>query len=152
MQMLNKIAKYRELDLQAQRLFLEAWVNLGIMRFRLLTRSFKRIVSGLDQAEHPAGALDWSDREKLEAAAIGAAITRAANNTPWQSVCLVQTLAGQKMLLKRNIPGVLYLGTSRGDCGDGLLLAHAWLRCGDLLITGGAGHEHYTVLSTFSWK
>jgi hypothetical protein len=31
------------------------------------------------------------------------------------------------------------------------LTAHAWLKCGDVFITGEAGHEQYRVLSAFSW-
>ena len=29
--------------------------------------------------------------------------------------------------------------------------AHAWSQCGDSIITGGAGHEEFTVLSVFGW-
>ncbi len=29
--------------------------------------------------------------------------------------------------------------------------AHAWSQCGDNIITGGAGHEEFTVLSVFGW-
>jgi len=29
--------------------------------------------------------------------------------------------------------------------------AHAWTQCGDTIITGGGGHEEFTVLSVFGW-
>ena len=34
---------------------------------------------------------------------------------------------------------------------DSGLEAHAWLKCGELFITGESGHERYAVVSTFSW-
>ena len=30
--------------------------------------------------------------------------------------------------------------------------AHAWSQCGDTIITGGGGHEEFTVLSVFGWR
>jgi len=30
--------------------------------------------------------------------------------------------------------------------------AHAWSQCGDSIITGGNGHEDFTILSVFEWR
>ena len=89
-----------------------------------------------------------------EAKMIGYLVAAAANHTPWQSLCLVQVLVTQRLLAKRNIPGQFYLGVrpgcERSDDPTGLA-AHAWLQCGDAIVNGAAGHEQYTVVSTFSW-
>jgi len=29
--------------------------------------------------------------------------------------------------------------------------AHAWSKCGNIIITGGGGYEKFTVLSVFGW-
>jgi hypothetical protein len=89
-----------------------------------------------------------------EAVAIGRLVAAAGRVTPWQSFCLTQVLVAQRLLAKRNIPGQFYLGVRRGcertDDPTGLS-AHAWLQCGDKIVNGRAGHEQFTVVSTFSW-
>jgi hypothetical protein len=58
-------------------------------------------------------------------------------NLPWENTCLVQAMAGQWMLRRRGLPGKLYLGLAR-DLESGELLAHAWLRTGEKVLTDGA--------------
>ena len=81
---------------------------------------------------------------------IGQAIRSAANYTPWESVCLPQAMAAQWMLKRRHIAGTLYLGVAKDETKPEKLAAHAWLRSGDVLLTGGAGHRQFTVVATFS--
>ena len=85
------------------------------------------------------------------AIAIGKVIASAANNTPWESACLAQSLTAQRMLKRRGIPGVFYLGVRKDENADEKMSAHAWTQCGDAIITGHKGHEDYTVVSVFRW-
>jgi hypothetical protein len=83
-----------------------------------------------------------------------AALAAASIFTPWQTLCLTQVLFVQRLLAKRNIPGQFYLGVLRGceRTADPMgLSVHAWLQCDDDIANGRAGHEHFTVVSTFSW-
>ena len=64
---------------------------------------------------------------------------------PWKSECLVRALVARRMLLKRSFASTLYMGV-RMENGE--LKAHAWLRCGDLYVTGGTG-AGYTVTGMF---
>jgi len=148
--MLKKIQKFIVLDSIQQRLFIEAYVTLGVMRAAILTVSFKRLVTSLTQQKHTvAPTLD--DGQLTKAVAIGKAVRSAAANTPWESLCLAQALTAQRMLSKRGIAGVFHLGAMMGSTGEEKLKAHAWLQCDQQIITGEAGHEEYVVLSTFSW-
>jgi len=52
-------------------------------------------------------------------------------------------MAAQKWLIKRHIPTRIVIGVDKTG-GEGFL-AHAWLRLGDTIITGGK-IESYTVL------
>ena len=52
------------------------------------------------------------------------------------------------MLRRRRIPSTLYLGVSTEA---GRLEAHAVLRSGRNLITGGQGQERYTRIASFGW-
>ena len=94
------------------------------------------------------------DAEQQEALIIGRLVTAASRITPWQSLCLTQVLVVQRLLASRNIPGQFYLGVRRGceltDDPTGLS-AHAWLQCGEDIVSGRAGHERFTVVSAFSW-
>ena len=55
------------------------------------------------------------------------------------------------MLQKRGIPGVFYLGVMKDEEGTEKMKAHAWSKCGENILTGGEGHEKFTVLSVFGW-
>lgn len=55
--------------------------------------------------------------------------------------CFAQAIAAQRLLKKRNIPSELYLGVNKNDA---TLKAHAWLKCGDIFVTGKKGHESFT--------
>jgi hypothetical protein len=67
--------------------------------------------------------------------------------------CLPGTVAyGTEVLKKRGIPGVFYLGVAKDEEHKEKMKAHAWTQCGDSIITGGRGHEMFTVVSVFGWK
>jgi len=150
--MVRNIRKFLGLDATAQQLLIEAFISLGSARLLIKTISFKRITSLLEHEPYKTESPTLVDSEEKTAHAIGDAIRIAASHTPWESACLVQVLAAQKMLSKRNISGVFYLGAGRDSNTTDQLHAHAWLKCGNKIITGEAGHERFAVLSTFSWK
>jgi Transglutaminase-like superfamily len=62
-------------------------------------------------------------------------IPRMASRLPWRADCLVQALAGQAMLLRREIVSTIAVGTARHP--DGRFEAHAWLVCEKDVILGG---------------
>ena len=146
--MLRKIKKFSKLSAHERNLFMEAYYTLGIMRAAILSISFKRLVRSLEHRSKKGESIELSEEETKMALAIGKAIEQAAAHTPWESACLVQALTAQKMLKKRGIPGVFYLGVARDE---EKMKAHAWAQCGDVLITGGIGHEAFTVVSVFEW-
>ena len=149
--MLLQINKFLKTSGTEKRLFLEAYLMLGIMRAAILTVSFKRLTRSLEH-HHQAPKVLLSPKEMQTAHSVGRGIRRAAKRTPWESACLVQSLTAQRMLQKRNIPGVFYLGVEKDKTGKETMKAHAWSQCGDDIITGESGHETYTILSMFTWE
>ncbi len=149
--MLSKFKKFSQLSLEEKKLFIEAYVTLGIIRISILTISFKRLTRSLEHLPNNGEIVTLNDKDNSKAILVGQAIMRAAAYTPWESACLVQSLAAQKMLQKRRIPGVFYLGAAKDEESKEKMKAHAWSQCGDSIITGGAGHEEFTVLSVFGW-
>lgn len=149
--MLMNVRKYFLLPGEQKKLFVEAYLTLGFYRIAILIRSFKTLVAELDQNDKSTPA-EFPDEKKQLALLIGDAVTTAANYTPWKSTCLVQALTAQRMLRKRKIAGRFHLGVTINSADNDPLAAHAWLVCGDEILTGKAGLEYYTILSTFSWK
>jgi len=149
--MFHKIKKFTKLSSEEKKLFLESYITLGIMRTAILTISFKRLTHSLEHLPKKGEVVSLNNKEMQTAIAIGQAISRAVGYTPWESACLVQSLTAQRMLQKRGIPGVFYLGAMKDKETDGQMKAHAWLQCGETIITGVYGHKDFTVLSVFGW-
>ncbi len=149
--MIQKFKKFTNLSLEEKKLFLEAYVMLGTMRAAILTLSFKRLTHSLDQQAVKGEITALNEQEIRSALSVGRAISRASAYTPWESACLAQSLTAQRMLKRRGIPGVFYLGAAKDEENQEKMKAHAWSQCGDQIITGGGGHESFTVLSVFGW-
>lgn len=150
--MLRKIQKFVKLTSGEKKLFLEAYMRLGIMRAAILTVSFKRLTRSLDHQKSKGEMIHLSDNQMKTALSVGQMITRAAANTPWESACLVQSLTAQRMLQKRGIAGVFYLGVAKDKNAEEKMKAHAWSQCADVILTGGKEYEAFTVVSVFGWK
>ncbi len=150
--MIQKFKKFTKLTSEEKKLFMEAYVTLGMMRSAILTVSFKRLTRSLDHEAKKKELEKPGEKEMQTAQKVGQAIMRASAYTPWESACLAQSLTAQKMLQKRGIPGVFYLGAAKDEESKEKMKAHAWSQCGDAIITGGAGHEAFTVLSVFGWE
>ncbi|MEN8147746.1 MAG: lasso peptide biosynthesis B2 protein [Campylobacterota bacterium] len=149
--MLRKISKFLALNGEEKKLFIEAYLLLGTMRAALLTISFKRLTRSLEHLKDRENSETLTEEQLQGAIMVGRAIERAANYTPWQSACLAQSLTAQRMLQKRGIPGVFYLGAMKDESAEEKMKAHSWSQCGETIITGAKGHEDYTVLSVFGW-
>ena len=89
------------------------------------------------------------DITKLEVARkIGEVVDTVSRSTPWESKCLVQALVVKIMLRRRGIANTLFLGVGKDE--ENSLVAHAWLRCGETIITGGKGRQWFTVVGKFA--
>ena len=80
-------------------------------------------------------------------ARIGATVRLAARHTPWRSECYPQALTARVLLGLAGIPHVVSFGVRRDRDA---LVAHAWVRVGEVVVTGTTGHE-YTEVGAFAW-
>jgi hypothetical protein len=76
---------------------------------------------------------------------IGWAVRSAANNLPFNMVCLPQAMAARSMLKRRGIGSVMHFGT--GWEKDKPLFAHAWLDSSGIAVTGFPIGEEITEVS-----
>lgn len=79
------------------------------------------------------------------AASVSRIVNRICTKTSWESKCLVRALTAQKLLKRKKIHTTMYLGCR---VEDGKMVAHAWLRCGRMYVTGGNG-EDYAIVDKF---
>ncbi|MBI3890981.1 MAG: lasso peptide biosynthesis B2 protein [Candidatus Wallbacteria bacterium] len=121
-----------------------ARVALGLLPFRVVARAL-----GKPRVESRG---EIGPGQAAAARRLGWAIEAASRRTPWESTCLIQALAAQRMLRTRGIGSTLYLGVRKGEApGAGSLAAHAWLRCGSLVLTGERAAEGFTVVGRFGF-
>lgn len=138
--MRRKWRAWHRYSLSNRWLIIEATVWLGLARFYVRWLPFRWLGPWLRRSE-PAG-----DDPEL-AARIGRAVLTAARHVPWQAVCLPQALAAKLMLGLRGQGSTVHLGAKLDEGGD--IAAHAWLSCGDKVVTGNADRPGYTQLIKF---
>jgi hypothetical protein len=145
--LIKRLKKFFGMSWREQWLFMEAFCLTGIVRLAVLLLPFRWLSPFL--GKHMQESLMNEDVIKLEAAKrVGRVIETVSRYTAWESKCLVQAIVGKIMLRQRGISNTLYLGVGRDD-GKGLV-AHAWLRCGETILTGGQGRERFTVVGKFA--
>ena len=71
------------------------------------------------------------------------AIAVAARHVPWRADCLIQAMAANRCLSRHGIRPEFFVGVDK-EAG-GALFSHAWLTCGDQLLTG-PGFERFHVI------
>lgn len=131
-----------------RKLIIEAFFYLAYARLMNL-RPFAKVAQMLNIAKDESSYDRNPDLEPIRLS-VAKAIHITAKHTPWKSECLVTSIAAMIMLARRNIDSTLYLGVARSNSGE--MVAHAWLRSGQLYVAGAEGIEKYTVVGVFSKK
>lgn len=128
-------------------MLMEATCLMGLIRLAILIFPFRHIASlmGEQMSESPEYINAGMHAKAIE---IGWAIRKMSTFTPWESKCLVQALSALIMLKTRKIPSTLYLGIAKNEPGK--LVAHAWLRCGELIVTGNRERRLFKAVARFS--
>ncbi len=126
----------------------EAFFYLALARIALLFIPFKRLAARLGKQQHQSPATLALPIQHAQARRIGWAVTTMSRYVPWDSACLAQAVAAKWMLQKRGLTSTMYLGVAYD--AQKKMLAHAWLRCGEVYVTGAPQHKRFTVVATFA--
>lgn len=123
----------------------EALVLSGLYRWQILKRPFEKLSSkiGTFQKETEVKEFDENLIRDVQFSVVG-----VCNHTPWESKCLVQALTAKKILNRYGLPCTLYMGVCKDEKDE--MIAHAWLRCGNIFVTGGIGHLYYTITGMYA--
>jgi hypothetical protein len=143
----NELRRFRGISRARKWLLLEALIALAIARIAMALLPFRRVAAwmGTPGIETPTTA---TDADTSTAKEIGWAVGVLARRVPWDGRCLAQALAGTGMLRHRGLEGTVSFGVRRGEIAE--FDAHAWLRFGPILVTGGPGHEQFNTFTTFA--
>ncbi|MEH7302884.1 lasso peptide biosynthesis B2 protein [Neobacillus drentensis] len=144
MYIFRKIKNFLLFNNEMRLLHLEALFYLGYARL-LKSLPFSKIMPLLGVSMDKTSINNFhsnSNRKLLEE--ISSAIHLMSRFTLWESQCLVKAIAAMKMLEKRRIESILYLGTTKDR--NGKLIAHAWLRSGNYYLTGAEEMNKFAVV------
>jgi transglutaminase-like putative cysteine protease len=143
----NEWKRLRDLPRARKALLAEALAALALARLAMACLPFRRIAAwlGTPGAESPAEASPAETRMGEE---IGWAVGVLGRRVPWDGRCLAQALAATAMLRRRGLEGTVSFGARPGR--ESPFAAHAWLRVGSSVVTGGAGHQTFQIFTTFA--
>jgi hypothetical protein len=136
-QQTGKWRRFMQLDGADRWLLLRAIGWLATARIMLVAMSFERLSARLSVTSDSSGI--EPDPDLLQR--IGFAISAAANNVPWRSDCFPQTIAARILLKRYGYASTIHFGVERA--GEDVLNGHAWLTCGETVVTGGTDLDRY---------
>ena len=143
----RRLRKFKKISWKMKLLVLGSFCLLGIIRLAILILPFRYLT--LFMGEKMATSPNQINPKLLaKAIKVGWSVNKISNFTPWESKCLVRALTVQIILRVLKIPSTLYLGLAKDDSKQ--LLAHAWLRCGSVTITGARERESFTSVAQFA--
>jgi hypothetical protein len=141
------LKKIKKLSKKEWNLFFKAifWTGIAcglIMCFKLKKFSFLL-------GKHMEETVHRSSGDNMELlSAVGLAIRRASRVVPWRCKCYEQGIAAKIILRKYGIETTFYYGVAKDK--DEKLIAHAWVRSGEYIVTGKKGMKRFTVVGTFA--
>lgn len=147
LQLPRKLKKIIGLSWGDKNILLEAFLISGLIRFSILFIPFRKlaVIYGKHNRETTSSI---SEVEKEIIFKVGWAVEQISYRTPWKSKCLVKALTAQIMLARRKISSTLYLGVAKYK--DNKLLAHAWVRSGQIIITGAREMAGFKEVARFA--
>jgi hypothetical protein len=147
---MTQLRKLRSAPRHDRALLLRAAVALAIARVSIALVPFRRIAQTLGLRRvgptPPNGDVPCPDAARR----VGWAVRTAAANVPWQTTCLAQALAGSMLLRRTGIGSTLSVGVAKDSRPPHDVIAHAWLRCGDAVLTGESGQDRFVELASFA--
>lgn len=144
----SSLAKFLRLNWRERVRLGEAMGYLTAAQIVLIFIPFNRIAPCLGARHAQSPATFSTPLQRAQAKRIGWAVTTMSRWVPWDSPCLVQALGARWMLGRCRLASTLYLGVAYDE--NQKMLAHAWLRCGDFIVTGAPQHQRFTVVATFA--
>ncbi len=139
--------RYLKLSFTMKLAVILVFVLLGITRLAIIVIPFKHLSKLLGRKNESTESEEKHER-LIRAAKIGWIVETMSKFTPWESKCLVKAITAQLLLRVIGVSSTLYLGVAKDDSNQ--LIAHAWLRCGQLILTGANEAPRFKVVGQFA--
>ncbi|MFQ5565844.1 MAG: lasso peptide biosynthesis B2 protein [Paracoccaceae bacterium] len=125
-----------------------------LLRARILTLRpatvYSPALGTLVESEPPGGPVSG----RAEAEEIGHVVEVVGRCLPFRALCLQQAIAVRRMLTRRGIPAMVYLGVARDRAdraqADLDQAAHAWVAVGSRVVSGDGVLEKYAIVARFA--
>lgn len=127
---------------------LEAAAWLLVYRVALKILPFKQLASAYERPRIGDGGHTRSQQDTQIAAAVKAAIQSAVNRLPKTCTCLCQALAAGRMLRRRDIASIVFIGAALDEAGE--FESHAWIEAGAIIVAGATDVRRYKVMLTLN--
>lgn len=89
------------------------------------------------------------EEQQRIAVEIGRVVANVAARMPFRALCLQQALAVRRMLDRRGVPAVVYLGLAK-EAHGGQRDAHAWVEAGSRVVSGNMDLDRFAVIGVFA--
>jgi hypothetical protein len=139
---MSRLLRFLRMPRARQALMLECLAALMRAAWQVRTWPFSRLAAHLGTAVAPRApdGQTLSDTELAFARAVHHAVHAWLRALPLPPTCLMQAVAARQLLVRRGLACQIYFGVrGRSAALSPLgkdLAAHAWLRCGPLVVTG----------------
>ena len=141
---MKKFRRALQLPLSDWRYLVIASLELFAARIRFAALATQKILRALQAPSSALSQDESSPSTKIDVECLSWAIAVAAQHVPWRSDCLIQVMAADRWLRRHQLRPNFYLGVAKDERGG--LAAHAWLRCGDRIVTGGRSDQFSTLI------
>jgi hypothetical protein len=128
-------------------LYLKVVVLSALARMAVVLFPFRQLARGLTTGQGLLSGVSSEDNTPL-IEEIGLAVTRVARFTPWRCMCLEQGLIAKALLWQKGISSTLVFGVASQS--ENKIIAHAWLHCGQKVVTGEKGMDDFQVIASFT--
>jgi hypothetical protein len=144
-----RLGKFFRRSFADQALLLEALANLVVAKILIHGIPFRWLAPrlGTPMASTPMAA---SEEDQAVARRIGWAVEAVARHSPIRFVCFPQAVAAHWMLRRRGLSSTLYLGVRLKPEKKEMLMAHAWVRFGNRILTGFDQSRTHKTLASFA--
>ncbi|MDX1401964.1 MAG: lasso peptide biosynthesis B2 protein [Kiloniellales bacterium] len=139
-----KVERAAQLELSDWSYLAVATIELLVARIRFSIVGAQRILRELRVPLPVSCRHRETPLAKIDVRRLSWAIAVAAKHVPWRSNCLIQVMAADRWLRRYHLGPNFYLGVARDE--QGLLTGHAWIRFGDITVTGGRYEQFSTLI------
>ena len=149
MKAVRHIFKFFDISGTERLLMLEAFFRLLVHHFMIYMLPFRWWQESIGRKMQPLKEKPLTQEQLWQIREVRSAVFRANKVLFGLAKCFAISLTLKRMLHKRGISSTLYLGVKKGESHR--LLAHAWLKCGEVTVYGGRNaNVHYKELVTYT--